>query len=572
MASNPSISTGLFTSAVDNTISSKDLIQKKSSGKIATLPISPANSTGKKEEQQTINEESVSRIRVLFEKTIQLDELSIRGEKTKSNQRAEDSISLEFPLIKINNYTLNKTEISSVTIDSTNFLPTITLNVLFGNQEFLAREMPKDGDIISIAIRNRSDLLKIIRNDYVITGVHVLPNTTQRKSPVSMTFFGELFVPGLKSQKNDFSYVGTSFGALMDFAKRYGLGFATNEDDTDDRQIWLKANTTGDIYVNNVISRAWKDDSSFYSAWIDVYYNLNFVNVNKQLMSAESQVDIAVLLDNLDKNYTYGAKTGEEDTNLTVKVFSNFTQALNTSFYIKSWRPLNRSSAITFQIGTKMTCEMFEHTANVYINPDTSKYWDIPVEPTYDRDKAKKMMLLRGRATYVRDKDNPDLERANYPFVDLYEKFPWLGIQYTITNSNEDNKQWDGNHHKHYQLARVKNLINNKELDKLNLHIEVIGNNFNIIRGDKLPVGLIRTDVIENKKINPDNKIQEALDLLYSGWYYVKGFKLYWSSKNWGTIQSNFIQEFILTRREWPAPIPVGSVSEADELSTKEFK
>ena len=350
MASNPSISTGLFTSAVDNTISSKDLIQKKSSGKIATLPISPANSTGKKEEQQTINEESVSRIRVLFEKTIQLDELSIRGEKTKSNQRAEDSISLEFPLIKINNYTLNKTEISSVTIDSTNFLPTITLNVLFGNQEFLAREMPKDGDIISIAIRNRSDLLKIIRNDYVITGVHVLPNTTQRKSPVSMTFFGELFVPGLKSQKNDFSYVGTSFGALMDFAKRYGLGFATNEDDTDDRQIWLKANTTGDIYVNNVISRAWKDDSSFYSAWIDVYYNLNFVNVNKQLMSAESQVDIAVLLDNLDKNYTYGAKTGEEDTNLTVKVFSNFTQALNTSFYIKSWRPLNRSSAITFQI------------------------------------------------------------------------------------------------------------------------------------------------------------------------------------------------------------------------------
>jgi hypothetical protein len=572
MASNPSISTGLFTSAVDNTISSKDLIQKKSSGKIATLPISPANSTGKKEEQQTINEESVSRIRVLFEKTIQLDELSIRGEKTKSNQRAEDSISLEFPLIKINNYTLNKTEISSVTIDSTNFLPTITLNVLFGNQEFLAREMPKDGDIISIAIRNRSDLLKIIRNDYVITGVHVLPNTTQRKSPVSMTFFGELFVPGLKSQKNDFSYVGTSFGALMDFAKRYGLGFATNEDDTDDRQIWLKANTTGDIYVNNVISRAWKDDSSFYSAWIDVYYNLNFVNVNKQLMSAESQVDIAVLLDNLDKNYTYGAKTGEEDTNLTVKVFSNFTQALNTSFYIKSWRPLNRSSAITFQIGTKMTCEMFEHTANVYINPDTSKYWDIPVEPTYDRDKAKKMMLLRGRATYVRDKDNPDLERANYPFVDLYEKFPWLGIQYTITNSNEDNKQWDGNHHKHYQLARVKNLINNKELDKLNLHIEVIGNNFNIIRGDKLPVGLIRTDVIENKKINPDNKIQEALDLLYSGWYYVKGFKLYWSSKNWGTIQSNFVQEFILTRREWPAPIPVGSVSEADELSTKEFK
>ena len=162
------------------------------------------------------------------------------------------------------------------------------------------------------------------------------------------------------------------------------------------------------------------------------------------------------------------------------------------------------------------------------------------------------------------------MQRANYPFVELYEKFPWLGVQYTISNPDDVNTQWDGNHHKHYQLARIKNLINNKELDKLNLHVEVIGNNFNIIKGDKMPVGLVRTDVIENKKINPDNKLQEALDLFYSGWYYVKGFKLYWSSKNAGSIQSNFVQEFILTRREWPAPIPIGSISEADELSTNE--
>lgn len=565
MANVPLLPTGLFTTSVNNAISSKDLKQKKSTGATTALPISPSYSSGKTE-QQNVNDDTVSRIRVFFEKTIQLDELSIRGEKTTGKQKAEDSISLEFPLIKINNYVLNREEITSVTIDSTNFLPTITLNTLFGNQEFLAREMPKDGDVISIAIRNRSDVLKIIRNDYVITGVHVLPNKTREKSPVSMTFFGELFIPGLKSQKNDFSYLGTSFEALQDFARKYGLGFASNEDNTNDKQIWLKANIAGDIYIHNVISRAWKDEQSFYSAWIDVYYNLNFVNVNKQLMSAESQIDIAALFDNLDKNYTYGAQTGEEKTNLTVKVFSNFTGALNSPFYIKTWRPLNRSSAITFQIGTKMTCEMFEHNANVYLNPDASKYWDIPVEPTYDREKAKKMMLLRGRATYVKDKDNPDLQRANYPFVELYEKFPWLGVQYTISNPDDVNTQWDGNHHKHYQLARIKNLINNKELDKLNLHVEVIGNNFNIIKGDKMPVGLVRTDVIENKKINPDNKLQEALDLFYSGWYYVKGFKLYWSSKNAGSIQSNFVQEFILTRREWPAPIPIGSITEADEF------
>ena len=417
--------------------------------------------------------------------------------------------------------------------------------------------MPKDGDIISIAIRNKSDALKILRDDFVITAVMPLANTTNIKAPIEMTFFGELFIPGLKSQKNDFSINGTSMEALMDFCKRTGLGFVSNEDNTEDKQIWLKANIAGDIYVNNVTNRAWRDSQSFYQCWIDLYYNLNFININKQLMSAENEVDIAALVHNLDKDYIKGANTEQEKTVAIPKVFSNYISFRTTPFYINTWKPVNLSSTITFQLGTKMTCEMFEHNSNLYADPTSKKYWAITIEPTYDKEKVKKYILLRGRATYNKDTEKKDLERANYTYTELYEKFPWLGIQYTISNPDDDNKQWDGNHHRNYQRARVQNLINNKELDKLNLEIDVNGTNFNIIRGDKMPVALIRKDPVESMTIDSTFKSIDALDLFYSGWYLVKGFTLKWNQEYRESIMSNFSQNFVLTRREWPTPIAI---------------
>jgi hypothetical protein len=534
------------------------------------LAITPNISTVSEQPLETKG--TVNRILLVFPATIKLDELSIVGNKEERAQQNEDVAGVEYPLIKINDYIFSRSEITSVSIDCTEFLPKIVVNVILMGQLFIAKEMPKDGDIISVAIRNRTDALKIIRNDYVITGVHVAPNLTEARIPVAMTFYGELFIPGLKSQKNDFSFKGTTLEAAKDFAKKYNLGFASNEDNTSDKQIWLKANIAGDIYINNIVERAWRDTKSFYKCWIDLYYNLNFINFDKQLMSTETETDVAAIISNLDKNWNYGANTKETETSLTVKVFSNYQSFRTSSFYITSWRPFNKSSSITFQIGTKMTCEMFEHNKNIYENPKTDKnkhYWAVTIEPTYDKDKVNKTILLRGRATMVKDEKNPDLQRANYSYVDLYEKFPWLGTQYTISNPDDDNLQWDGNHHKNYQVAKVQNLINNKELDKLNLHIEVNGNNFNVIRGDKIPVVLIKTDAVDNMRINPKSNFNDMLDLFYSGWYLVKGFVLNFTGKNKGSIMSNFTQEFILTRREWPAPLPVEPISTVSTTTNK---
>jgi len=422
--------------------------------------------------------------------------------------------------------------------------------------------MPKDGDIISIAIRNKSDLLKSIRNDYVITRVLSAANSVFKQRGTQLTFMGVLFIPGLMSSKGKFSYNGTSLETLREYAKWLKVGFATNEDNTDDKQIYIytKYGNNDSEFPTNIAATAYKDDISFYNVWIDMYYNLNFVNINKQLMAAENEVDIGAWLNNIDKDFTFGENIEQSKTVEIAKVLSNYKTYKATSFFINSWRPNNRSSSVTFDIGTKTWCQLFEHNNLLYSDEEKEKFWNIEMEPTYDPEKVDKMILLRGRATQDASLRGTDLAKANYEYVDIYARYPWMGIQYTISNPEQNNTEWDGNHHKNYYRARVQNIINNKELDKLELEVEVTGMNLNIIKADKIPIVLVKTDPVENLMINKEAEMHDMLDRFYSGWFIVKGFSIEYTKQNFDSIVSNFSQTFTLARREWPAPMPVDPV------------
>jgi len=498
--------------------------------------------------------------------TIELDELSLPSSENSASENVENLASLRYPLIKINDYMLSSNEIQVMEIKSDGFLPSIMLKATFIHQTFLSREMPKDGDIISVAIRNKSDMLKSIRNDYVITSVVSSQNVTSMTGPTTMTFFGNLFIPLLSSAKGNLSFEGTSMGAVKDIAKKLGLGFATNEDNTNDKQVWISASSTPLDYIKKTVERSWRDDDSFYDVWIDIYYNLNFVNVNKQLMSAEDKIDVAAWMNNIDKDYTWGSKLEQDTVREAPKVLSNYKAYRTTPFYINTWRPINRSTNITFQIGSKMNCNMFEHNQSLYNTEGSQKYWQLSLEPAYDPNKVNKYILLRGRATQDPDKRGKDLARANYSYPDMYVKNPWMGIQYTISNPDADNLQWDGNHHKNYLRSKLQNLINNKELEKLNVEVLVNGMNLNLIQGDKTPIVLIKSDVVENLMVSPNAGTDDILEQFYSGWFYIKGFSIKYTHENDESIMSNFTQSFILTRREWPPPIAVDAIPSDEDI------
>jgi len=528
---------------------------------MATYLYSPPNN-GSLSANPTSSQKGVKyRIYNIFKPTIILDEISIPvSDYASTSKKVEDIASLQYPLIKINNYFISEAEIDFMTIDCREFLPTITLQVTFLDNKFMDLEMPKDGDIISVAIRNKTDALNIIRNDYVITGL----TPSRRKSmantvPVTITFFGELFVPGLKSYIGAESYKGTVMETLKQVAQELQLGFNTNDENTDDKQIWISPDSPED-FIDNITDKAWKDENSFYDSWIDIYYNLNFVNIQKQLLSAEDDVDTAASLYNVDTDWTFGPDTDQDKSALVPKVFSNYMGYRTTSFFINEWKPINKSSSITFTYGASIHASFFEHVNALYEDPNSQKYWNLQISPDYDPDKLSNHILLRGRSKYDASINQGELARANYNYVDLYGRAPWMGIQYTITNSDDDNSKWTGNHHKNYLRSQVHQAINLAELEKLNLEISVQGTNTNIIKADKIPVVIIGTDPIENRMVDINAETRDKKNEFYSGWYLVKGFTLSWSKRANDSIISNFSQTFILTRREWPTPIAIDSV------------
>ncbi len=499
------------------------------------------------------------RIYNIFKPTIVLDELSLRTHESQETdtRKIEDLASVRYPLIKINNYLISEIDIEYFNIDCTGFLPKITLTVSFTYETFLSREMPKDGDIISVAIRNKNDILNMIRNDYVITGVTSMKRSTILPgSPVNMTFFGELFIPGFRGFPFKTSaFKGTSLEVLKKMAEKLGLGFNTNETQTNDKQVWYMP-TTPELFIEEVTDRAWKDENSFFECWVDIYYNLNFVNVNKQLISSEDDVDIGAIINNVDDDYFRGLDSSEEKSIQTAKVFSNFKNYRTTSFYITNWKPINKSSAITFNYGARMETCFFEHINSLYENEESRKYWDIMLDPIYDENKIKNHILLRGRTSYNPEINENELARANYDYTELYIKYLWLGIQYTVSNPEDEHSEWTGNMHKNYMRASCHNLLNLKELEKLNIEVEVQGTNLNVILGDKIPTIIVRNDMLQNMMINEEAQTDTAVDLFYSGWYYVKGFTLTYTKKEDNPF-SDFSQKFILTRREWPPPEPI---------------
>lgn len=517
-------------------------------------------------------ERKSARIWNVFKPSIILDELSLPQtpntvEGSDRKNRIEDFASMEFPLVKINDYYLSSGEIDSFKIDCTGKIPSITLSASFTNELFLSKNMPKDGDIISVSIRSKSESLRSVRNDYVITGVMMGKRNTNVGGPINITFFGSLFIPGWRGFQGDSSQEGTSIEVLKVMANQVGLGFNTNEDNTDDKQIWYICNTPRE-FVEEVCERAWKDENSFFDWWIDIYYNFNFVNVQKQLLASETEIDEAAVIGNVPTEYYWGST--EDKTVATAKVLSNYYGFRTTSFYIRNWRPVNKSSSITFDYGASMVSTFFEHNNILYEDPEAQKYWNLDIAPNYDPEKVNNHILLRGRPTYDPSINNNEPARANYNYSDLYKTSPWLGIQYTISNPDSPNTEWSGNHHRNYMRARSHNTINKAELEKLIVNIDVQGTNLNIIKGDKVPIVLIKKDRVEGLLVQEDFNAAETLEFFYSGWYYVKGFTLNWTGDGYGNILTTFSQTFDLTRREWPAPVPVDSQPKAKTTEVKE--
>ena len=506
-----------------------------------------------------------------IKKDIRFDELSLseNGGTSTNGGSQLNTVGNDYPIIRINDMVLGKDDIQSMLISSKGFLPTIELSLKFANTALISKNMPKDGDMISVFVRTNTSAINYLRNDFIIN--HVDSNISSKSANNTVFLRGELFIEGFTSNNNTFGIIGTSKDVMKEIAKKFKMGFAYNDaDDMDDLQNWLCCFSSPQVFIEDVTRHSWKNNMSFFKSWVDLYYNLCFVNVNKFLSSDENpedEIDLTFFSSTVALNTLTSSNDKPDDAKPFLKVFSNFDSFKGSSFYISKWHPVNRSNSLSS--GYSNIIHSFTHNQNVYIENKDNCEDTLIVNPVYDTSKLDSYIILRGRAKYD-ENANPDNEQArvNYSMQNTYINHIWSGVEYKMDKdeNSSSNNTWSGNVHHNYHNAAYQNEINDIELNKLYIEVVCDGLCLQVMRGERVPV-FLKYNTPLDKNISPDDP---GFNRFYSGYYIVDSIEYKYNGKV-KTGYSSFSTIMSLKRREWPTPEAIKSDSNDNPDSSDKY-
>lgn len=506
-----------------------------------------------------------------IKKDIRFDELSLseNGGTSTNGGSQLNTVGNDYPIIRINDMVLGKDDIQSMLISSKGFLPTIELSLKFANTALISKNMPKDGDMISVFVRTNTSAINYLRNDFIIN--HVDSNISSKSANNTVFLRGELFIEGFTSNNNTFGIIGTSKDVMKEIAKKFKMGFAYNDaDDMDDLQNWLCCFSSPQVFIEDVTRHSWKNNMSFFKSWVDLYYNLCFVNVNKFLSSDENpedEIDLTFFSSTVALNDLTSSNDKPDNAKPFLKVFSNFDSFKGSSFYISKWHPVNRSNSLSS--GYSNIIHSFTHNQNVYIENKDNCEDTLIVNPVYDTSKLDSYIILRGRAKYD-ENANPDNEQArvNYSMQNTYINHIWSGVEYKMDKdeNSSSNNTWSGNVHHNYHNAAYQNEINDIELNKLYIEVVCDGLCLQVMRGERVPV-FLKYNTPLDKNISPDDP---AFNRFYSGYYIVDSIEYKYNGKV-KTGYSSFSTIMSLKRREWPTPEAIKSDSNDNPDSSDKY-
>ena len=456
--------------------------------------------------------------------------------KNENSPDASQSMGTLIPMVKIAGQLV--TMIERLSIDETGFIPRITLIFKDALGEFSGTYFPKRNLMVSVYIASATDKLKPVRSDYLITSVKTLPLTDRSSSnnlTKGQTFIitGELFVPRIYNNISKSYPSLTSVDALKSVCTSLGLGYAQNEFTPNDKMTWVNINTSPINFMKEIISHAYQDKDSFFSGFINKELILNLINVNEQVKKLDVDQTFISAANSISFNLGQTQKDNPNTANtkeiLVDNYLSNLPGSAGKSNFIYEANLISDQGKILKKSGYKKQIYYYDH----FESDETNKFKTFDTSPLNTEGLTEDSMLV------------PDDEGLS----EIGNK-KWMNINY-------------GNTHEHWNAARLFNIHNLMELEKIKLRVVLKGVNNQVIRGSAVPIVLtqrfvdgVRKEVVSGSDRPPNldqNKLDEVvLDSELSGRYWVQGAIYHYDMYD----PLKFSTELILARREWvPAKI-----------------
>jgi hypothetical protein len=478
------------------------------------------------------------------------DKKMFNGELTGFTQRR----GIYEPVVMVGKVKLSQGSIKALSLWQNDLLPTISITFIDDGHIFTSRGYPISNITVSVFIQSPVKKLKSMAADFLITSVSSMPIPDTQS--VIYTLSGELNVPILNGNYSN-SYANmTSIQVLQQVAKEMQLGFADNQPEgTNDLMTWIMPNYTYKSFLKHVTKFAYKDDNNFFDFFIDRYYVLNFINVEKQF-SRDKEIDTGYMaLDQtqIDKRRTDPEKDDETEIEVPL-ILTNYPDAAHTEFFITDFSMTSNHGEILKNHAIRKYAYWYEHGEN----PEPDKNTDDvnfhvqfiePLTSTIENDGTVAQTVTI--SDYINDLNNPKTESDNDPKV---TSGVWSGINY-------------GNAHSQYKFAELINHHNWLETEKNTLGVTLSGFNVNILRGSRIRVDIFldRQAASAANVLATDNdpESKKFLNNLESGDAYVDGKAssvvydralsdfYYVSAMSYQYINGKFETSLSLSRRQW---------------------
>lgn len=357
----------------------------------------------------------------------------------------------------------------------------------------------------------------------------------------TFSFTGILNITNFYSSTTSSYNQKTSFEVLNETSNNYNMGFVSNVDSTEDKMNWICSNKPPCNFIQDVVMHSYKNTTSFFNTWIDYFYNLNLLEMNKMLSVADdyqSPDGIYTGALNLARENVTEDKFEKEPIMLT-----NNTSARSDNKYFNSYSFINNSGMVSSLYGYKRKLNFYDNVLK------EAQSFDMMASLTQGAEFEKIIMLGRPGENYWKTQF----------------KSRWNGIQYTE------------NVHPNYFIAKNQNFINLQYNTKMQIELNLPKLNSLVYKGMVCPVMFWSESDNPSSasgnfedghpRNNPGN-----IDRTLAGNYFVNGVKIIWY-KNMEKDESDekggykekpqWSQKLRISRREfsfsdapknWPSP------------------
>lgn len=408
-------------------------------------------------------------------------EINVAGLSPEQADRKLENIAAQ-PQVYYFNTEIPAQSIKRLVVDNVNFLPIFSMTFVDTTNLLHDVGFPTDNATVKIVLPSNNKLLANIFMEFKIQKfqVELMRDGTTRKIIMhGVCNIEKLLISEFKAYQNM-----SSFEIYQDFANQTGLGLMSNLTTTSDKMTWINFGWKNTYFLQDLVNKAWVGENGFLWGFVDLYYNLNIVDLEKAL--TEDISDVKWVNTNI---FDDQLSTDNTDQNQLIKpMLTNSDSQKGTNNYFIGEKILNKSTETSLDRGYLRNVHYYDIDGNWEEKGGAYKSYILDTITTPGSENTT--IYLKG------DPGNLDFYNANqsYHYMDkidtknMYPDFLWAKLQ------NEENLQ--DLQKITMQIILPKPNFNIKRFDKINLvfannNVTVAGNSKNIkLNGQWLVTGL----------------------------------------------------------------------------------